>query len=181
MKRFFGALLAVAILFSNPSYSAIRGFAHLDSATGQLLLTELPAAGSVVNRTLTVNYTDFSTAGLTRTVDILNPGEVNYKVLASSVVVITPFAGTGVTNLNMELGFHVSGGGAEGALVASYDILPYAFAQSRDQNNFTNIVPTGLVTGVSIPVAVTATAVGANLDQLTAGQLQVMITYVVYP
>jgi len=111
----------------------------------------------------TLNYSDFSDAALTDYVDIIE----DFKHIVSiSLKPSVSFAGTGITELKSFIGIP----SAPYFVASEWDLL----ASVSDSNY-------QLVSDVALdgntPLRVTLESVGANLDQLTQGQIVLTIKY----
>ena len=111
----------------------------------------------------TVGFADIQTAGLTNDVLVYSlPAGHEIKDIWRRVT--TPFAGTGITNLNMTFG------------VAS-DNSKYGFSFDMLSSGFTPSSNRGIESdSVATELRGYFTAVGANLDQLTAGEVKIYAT-----
>jgi len=115
----------------------------------------------------TINYTDISTAALTNTANLLNlpAGAILESVTVKSN---TAFVGTGITDLGIEVGFT----GTPTGIATSFDILAAVTDTNFQNSNFNSPISFS-----AIQLLATFTAIGANLDQLTAGQVLVRVKY----
>jgi len=115
---------------------------------------------------ITVQHTAFQTAGLTQDISLYTlpaGGLIHGVKLKQSVA----FAGTGITSYSLSIGFV----GALDDLLIDYpvDAAPaddlFAIAATFDSRNH----------AATVDVRIRATAVGANLDQSTAGTAQIWL------
>ena len=117
-------------------------------------------------------YDEFSTAGLTNDVEITSlaaKGIVEQAVIKST----TLFAGSGITDLSASLGVT----GSLDLYLPSYDLL----AAVGDTNFQQAIVDQLHNFGSATSIRIQLTAVGANLDQLSAGGVDVYLKTKVLP
>jgi (2Fe-2S) ferredoxin len=115
----------------------------------------------------TINYTDISTAALTNFFNLLNlpAGAILENVIVKSN---TAFVGTGISILSSEVGIV----GNTSAVNTSFDMLASVTSTNFQNSNFNSPLDFN-----AVQLIATFTAVGANLDQLTAGQVLVRIKY----
>lgn len=122
--------------------------------------------GLTVQRVTTqIEYTDLTdTAGLTKDVP-LTAMPVDGLILGVAIEVVTPFAGSGVADLSVDI--------LAGAVLGTVEVDGSAGFQPSASGTS---IPGVSLAGPSPDI--TFTAVGANLDQLTAGELYVHFYYV---
>lgn len=113
-----------------------------------------------------VSHLDFQTAGLTQNISLYSlpaGGLIHGVKLKTSEA----FAGAGITDYFLSLGFV----GALDDLMIEYSVIPavandtFAIAQTFDSRNH----------GAAVDVRIAARAVGANLDQSTAGEADIWL------
>jgi len=115
---------------------------------------------------LTFTHTQFQTAGLVQTIELVSL--VSKGVLdAFAIQHTTAFAGTGITAYSIQLGIT----GTLDKFSGAFDIL------QATGNQVGLYVPVGGIEnfGAATSLKITATAVGANLDQSSAGSVDVYV------
>lgn len=174
---------------------ATKNYAHLDSVTGLVLPTELPA---LANRTITgtanqidvtngdgvagnpvlagrygtikvsKTFADFSTAGLVNTINLI-------AMPAKTKVVLSGLGVNTIADSVVTLGFDIGIIGNLGLFTSGADgqtLTPTSVPLNGNESEM--ILP-------SYTVVATATAVGANLDTVTQGAWDFYISYEIYP
>lgn len=112
---------------------------------------------------ITIDYTDIQTAALTNNITAYSL-PAGYEIKDVWRRVTTAFAGSGITALTNELG--ISGNSNKYGF--SQNCLSVGYTGSSNRDIESDSVATNIVCGF--------TAVGANLDQLTQGELKIYAT-----
>lgn len=114
----------------------------------------------------TVGHADFQTAGLTSTIELFEASALTilHGVLAKHT---TAFAGTSITAYSVEVGLT----GELDRFMAAFDVLQAVGDAVKSENGLFEIPSFASTTSIKI----TATSVGANLDQSTAGSLDIYV------
>ena len=135
--------------------------------------SETNAAASAANaaanswETITIGFAALQTAALTNTIELtslLAKGVIEMIIVKSA----TAFVGASITNLNVEIGLASDADKFMGA----YDALAAVGDTNRAPGQFFD-GPESFASATSIKLK--ATAVGANLDALSAGSLEVWV------
>lgn len=182
----------VTVTSFNTTGATIGDFVYC-SASGVLTLTETPICVGIVtslaaNGTVyidlavylrpkaitkyTVSHTTLQTAALTNNVTLFT---LPAKGMIESVVLkhTTAFSGTGITGYQVSLGI----GGSANKYTSNFNVFQavsdttFLLSQSANIENF----------GSSTSIQLFATSVGANLNQSSAGALDIYIKQVVLP
>lgn len=125
----------------------------------------LPGGGGLQDLKLTFDFAALSAAALTKTLPIPSVPSSLSPVVAA-VDVTTAFAGAGIGTLGLEVGDTADPNG----ILASVDLL------TTGVKGVGGAAYIGSVQNAMAP-EVLATAIGANLDQLTQGEATVTISY----
>lgn len=140
-----------------------KGYAHLDSVTGQVPAAENSAFG-FKRIAITKTFSDVAAAALTNEINLITL-PANSQVLTAGAVVNTP--GDSVATLTFSIGFLVLN---PTALMDAQDgLAPAATPYTGNGSTFIN----GAVT-----VTTTFTSTIANLDTMTQGSWTFYISYI---
>lgn len=150
-----------------PTISNTAGLLMLD------LLRSLVQAGQTLEASVQVPeksillHTDFSAAALTKTVT-LHTSILREEIHEVVIDLGTQFAGAGISSLTAEVGI----AGDTAKYIMPFDLLQAVGANSNDEGKF-SLGRFDLPVGTDIEVLITA--VGANLDQLSAGSVNIWL------
>lgn len=128
---------------------------------------------------LELTYADLAAAALTKAV-VLVPVGAGTLVRNAVWKLTENFVGAGVTALTLQVGYNLAAGVDDpDAFIAAKSVLtgvaPIAYATGDGAGLVTS---GGFVTLEAAGIEVLATAVGANLDQLTAGKVSILLDLV---
>lgn len=142
-------------------------------ATGETFPTnENYSDGNVFYYYNQIGYNEVATnagASLTYTATVKNYIPLNGRIRNIAVALTSSFTGTGITSLLLDIGTT----GNNTKFLTGFDLL-----QAATANSFIDVAVNAIQSiGVSTDVNLTFTAVGANLDQLATGVLEIRLDY----
>lgn len=138
---------------------------------------EEQAAASGFSHVCTIEYTDLNTtAGTTKTIELLTGMTVGVLVDKAAFYLETGFVGASITNLLVEVGWDSAADDADG-LLAGYEAATAGteiLAGDGDGAAFATL-RTGYAFVAAGEIEVLFTATGANLTALTAGKCHIFL------
>jgi len=138
---------------------------------------EEQAAASGFSHVVMIDYTDLNTtAGTTKTLEILPGMKLGSLVDKAAMYLETGFVGASITNLLLEVGWDSTADDADG-LLAGYEVATAGteiLAGDGDGAAFATL-RTGFAFVAAGEIEALFTATGANLTALTAGRVHIFL------
>jgi hypothetical protein len=147
------------------------------------IISTIPERAGGWTHQLKVRYSDFSTAGLTQTIQLLGTGNTGCRVgdivRNAAIYLPTPFVSSGaMTSLKIDVGWDLAAGTDDpDGLIAAYELLGAAteiLAADANGAAFATL-RNGFAFQENGDIEAVFTALGANVNTLTAGEVWVFL------
>ena len=148
-----------------------NGPPNIDASWFNVIRTSLLSGGVI--RKVTVTHDSLQAAALTTNVEAFSL-PANELILGTWVKHTVAFAGTGITDYQVTLGI----GADLDKYLGPFDVFQ-AVGDTVADVQFGGVIPESFSVATSIKIA--ATAVGANLDQSTAGSVDLWVFTITLP